>query len=148
MPKKTYRTFFLKKLYTYVRDEEGNKIPVEFQGGIQIDSTSKFVTSSEMLQKGLESSPAFGRDYYLESEVEEDEPKKESAKPAAKKAEDKPAEPAVPLGDIKDIKRFHNLVEMKNYMAELGIEGVSEMNYLQAKAAALKEGYDFQISKA
>ena len=48
---------------------------------------------------------------------------------------------------MKDIRRFHNLVEMRNYMAELGFEGVQEMNYMAAKAAAAKEGYDFQIQK-
>ena len=36
---------------------------------------------------------------------------------------------------------------MRAYMAELGFEGTEKMNYMQAKSAAAKEGYDFQISK-
>lgn len=143
MPKKTYRTYFLKGLDIHVQDEDGKRIEVVFRGGIQIDSTAKFSTSDEKIQNILENLSGFGRDYYLES-VQEAAP---VAAPAAPKEEDKPAEPKKILADVKDSRRFRNLVEMKNAMAELGISVTPEMNYMSAKAAAAKEGYDFQIQK-
>ena len=51
------------------------------------------------------------------------------------------------LAEVKDSRRFRNLVEMKNAMAELGIELEEGANYAKAKAAANKAGYDFQIQK-
>ena len=145
MAKKTYRTYRLKGLQILTRNPEGKPVEVNFRSGIQIDSTAKFSTSEEWLQDKLESMDGFGKTFYLESVQQS---KAEVKKPAtlAEAPEDKPLEKT--LTDVKDIKRFHNLVEMKNHMADLGIEGVAEMNYLQAKAAAIKEGYDFQISKA
>ena len=56
-------------------------------------------------------------------------------------------EEAPTITDVKDVKRFHNIVEMRAAMAELGFEGVQGMGYLQLKYAASKEGYDFQIQK-
>ena len=144
MAKKTYRTYYLKNLQLLLKDKEGKRVEVIFRGGIQIDSTSKFSTSDEKLQQMIENCYGFNRDYYLESVREDSKPAPVEA-PAPKKKEE---EPEQPLTDVKDIKRFHNIVEMRNYMAELGFEGVQEMNYMQAKAAASKAGYDFKISKA
>lgn len=144
MAKKTYRTYRLKGLQLLLPKEDGSWQEVVFRGGIQIDSTAKLSTSDEWLQNQLESLDGFNRDYYLESveEKEEAKVKKAESAPAPEKQEEKP------LTDVKDIKRFHNLVEMRNYMAELGFDGVQEMNYAQCKAAASKEGYDFQIQKS
>lgn len=74
MAKKTYRTYHLKGLQVLVFDEKGRSIEVNFRSGCQIDSTAKFTTSDEDLQKALEKSSGFGRDYYLES-TREDTPK-------------------------------------------------------------------------
>lgn len=52
-------------------DETGHTIEVNFKGGVQIDSTAKFTTSDEKVQKKLEESSGFNRDYYLESVREE-----------------------------------------------------------------------------
>lgn len=142
MIKKTYKTFRLKKLYKYV-DVDGKSVEIVFKGGLQIDSTSKYTTSNEAIQKALEENRGFGREYYLES-VEE---KNEKPAPAPEKKPVKKAEEKAPLTDVKDIKRFHNIVEMRNYMAELGFAGVENMNYQEAKAAAQKEGYDFKIQR-
>ena len=141
MVKKTYRTYSLKSLSFDLELEDGNQVEVLFRSGIQIDSTAKFTTSNEEVQQLLESRSGFERDYYLESVRETEE-----AKPV--EVVEPKAETKKVLTDVKDIKRFKNLVEMRSYMAEIGIEGVSEMNYMQAKAAAAKEGYDFQISRA
>ena len=51
------------------------------------------------------------------------------------------------MDEVKGKENFRNLVEMKNRMAELGIALEEGANYLQAKAAATKAGYDFQIKK-
>lgn len=71
MAKKTYRTYHLKGLQVLVFDEKGHSIEVNFRNGCQIDSTAKFTTSEEDLQKALEKSSGFGRDYYLESTRED-----------------------------------------------------------------------------
>ena len=71
MAKKTYRTYHLKGLQLLLCDEYGHQMEVNFRSGCQIDSTAKFTTSDEALQKVLESSSGFGRDYYIESVREE-----------------------------------------------------------------------------
>ena len=73
MAKKTYRTYHLKGLQILTSDESGHVIEVNFRGGSQIDSTAKFSTSDERVQKALEKSGGFNRDYYLEN-VQEDTP--------------------------------------------------------------------------
>lgn len=144
MAKKTYRTFFLKGLNLLLSDKDGNRIEVVFRKGGQVDSTSRFTTGDVTVQEALESCSGFGRDYYVES-MDEDKPA--GAEDAAPAVESKPEPEKAPLTDVKDVKRFHNIVEMRSAMAELGFEGVQEMGYLQLKSAASKEGYDFQIQK-
>lgn len=146
MAKKTYRTFYLKSLCLRFPIENDKRLEVVFRGGIQIDSTAKFTTSDEKVQSLLESASGFGKLYYIESEVENAPAagKEEAAKP--KKAE-KAAEPEKPLVDIKDSRRFRNLVEMRNAIKELGIDIADNCSYADAKAIAQKEGYDFQIKR-
>lgn len=71
MAKKTYRTYHLKGLQLLLCDEYGHQMEVTFRSGAQIDSTAKFTTSDENLQKTLESCSGFGRDYYIERVREE-----------------------------------------------------------------------------
>lgn len=71
MAKKTYRTYHLKGLQLLLCDEYGHQMEVTFRSGAQIDSTAKFTTSDENLQKTLESCSGFGRDFYIESVREE-----------------------------------------------------------------------------
>lgn len=141
MAKKTYRTFFLKGFHLLLTAEDGNRVEVKFSGGIQIDSTAKYTTSNETIQELLENNSGFGRDYYIES-VEEDARAEE---PAPK--EEKPKVEKQVLPEVKDTQRFRNLVEMKNRMAELGIELSDDANYQKAKAVAAAAGYDFQIKR-
>ena len=144
MAKKTYRTFYLNGLNLLLTDEDGKRIEVRFRKGIQVDSTAKYVTSDEKVQALMEKSSGFGRDYYVESVVENNPVAEEEiqAPVVEEKKEETPT-----LTDVKDVKRFHNIVEMRAAMAELGFEGVQGMGYLQLKSAASKEGYDFQIQK-
>jgi len=143
MPKKTYRTFELKRLTFQFTGKDNTLLEVAFRGGVQTDSTSKYSTSNEEIQNLLEGTSSFNRDFYIES-VEDTG---NDAAPAPKKIEKAPEPEVKPLTDVKDIRRFRNLVEMKNALEELGIEGLNEMNYMQCKAAAAKLGYDFQIQK-
>ena len=143
MARKTYRTFRFKGLQLFVKGEDGRPIEINFRGGIQIDSTAKFTTSDEQLQKKIEALDVYGKSFYLESVEDEASKASENVEPVAEPAPEQEER----LTDIKDIKRFRNIIEMKNYMADLGIAGVQDMNYAQAKSAAKKAGYDFQISK-
>ena len=142
MAKKTYRTYNLKGLRLLLKDEAGERVEIRFFGGIQIDSTAKFTTKDEKIQRLLENCSGFGRDYYIESVVEDAPVAAEPEKKPAPKVEEKPV-----LAEVKGSERFKNLVEMKNRMAELGIELGEGENYQKAKAAAIAAGYDFQIKK-
>lgn len=146
MAKKTYRTFSLKKLSLFLLNEKGERKEIVFSGGLHIDSTAKFTTADESLQKLVESCNGFNRDYYLESVRETEKPAGEPVV-AKKKAEPEKAPEKKPLTDVKDIRRFKNIIEMKNAMAEVGISVTPQMGYLAARAAALKEGYDYQVQK-
>ena len=73
MAKKTYRTHHLKGLQILLFDDYGRPMEVNFRSGAQIDSTAKFTTSDERMQKALESCSGFGRDFYVES-TREDKP--------------------------------------------------------------------------
>ena len=143
--KKTYRTFSLKSLQLCLKDKFGESVEVIFRGGIQIDSTAKFTTADPRVQDLVEKCSGFGRDYYIESEREVGEPA--DAPVAEKKAEPAKAPEKEVMSDMKDSRRFRNLVEMKNAMKELGIELDDDANYIKAKAAAAKAGYDFQIQR-
>lgn len=143
MPKKTYKTFSLKGLNLLLVNDEGERVEVVFRGGIHFDSTAKFTTADESLQKLIEKCKGFGRDYYLESVREDPKPDE----PVAEKKAEPAKEPEKVLTDVKDIRRFKNLIEMKAAMVLVGISVTPEMNYAAAKAAAKKEGYDYQIQK-
>ena len=144
MSKKTYRTFSLKGLQIRLNGKDGERIEIVFRSGIQIDSTAKFTTSSKELQDMLENSQGFGRDYYIESEVDTE---KKVAAPVEKKVEPQLESTKEIMEEMKDSRRFKNLVEMKNAMKELGIALDEDVNYAKAKAVAAKAGYDFQIKK-
>lgn len=73
MPKKTYRTYRLKGLQLLLPNGVGGIIEVNFKKGIHIDSTAKYSTKDEKVQKALEKCSCFNRDFYLES-VQEDAP--------------------------------------------------------------------------
>ena len=71
MAKKTYRTYHLKGLQILLFDDYGRPMEVTFRSGCQIDSTAKFTTDDENVQKALESCSGFGRDFYIENVREE-----------------------------------------------------------------------------
>lgn len=145
MIKKTYRTYSLKGLQLCLKGKWGKRVEINFRTGIQIDSTAKYTTSDPEIQALMEKCTGFGRDYYIESQTEMDE-----AAPAPveeKKVEEAPVPEKEIVSEMKDSRRFRNLVEMKNAMKELGIELDDNATYPKAKAAAAAAGYDFQIKK-
>lgn len=142
MAKKTYRTFFLKGLQLLLTDEAGDRIEIKFRSGIQVDSTSRYTTSNEEVQRLLEEAEGFNRDYYIESVKDDGEP---AAEAKAKEAKADAAKPV--MTEVKGSERFKNLVEMKNRMAGLGIELEADADYNKAKAAAAAAGYDFKIKR-
>ena len=147
MAKKTYRTYSLKSLLLMLKDENGERIEIKFYGGIQVDSTAKFTTKNEKIQAMLEKSSGFGRDYYIESVVE-DAPAPDRKEEKSMETASAPKEEKKPVMDeMKGSERFRNLVEMKNRMKELGIEIEKDANYAKTKAAAIAAGYDFQIQR-
>ena len=145
MTKKTYLTYFLKALQLLL-NKDGKRTEINFRGGIQVDSTAKYTTANEEIQELMEKTKDFGTNFYIESVVDDgaNAPAKATApaKEEAKKAEEKPV-----MDEVKGSERFKNLVEMKNRMAELGIELDADADYNKAKAAAVAAGYDFKIKR-
>lgn len=142
MAKKTYRTYFLKGLQLLLNDEDGNRIEIKFRSGIHVDSTARYTTSNEDVQRMLEGANGFNRDYYIESVKEDEAPVAEAPAKKAKADTEKTV-----MSEVKGSERFKNLVEMKNRMAELGIELEADADYNKAKAAAAAAGYDFKIKR-
>lgn len=141
MTTKVYKAYFLKSLSI----DLPNGKTIVFRGGIYADSMAKYTTDNPEIQKMLEKSRAFNDTFYLESvQTVEDKP---TGTPVQPVKEEKVAEPEKPLTDVKDIKRFRNLVEMRAYMAEIGLPVKDDSNYMECKAIASKEGYDFQIKR-
>lgn len=67
MADKTYKTYYLKGLQLLLSDGQGGTMEINFRGGCQIDSTARFSTSDEKVQKLLEKCSGFNRDFYIES---------------------------------------------------------------------------------
>lgn len=148
MTKKTYRTYRLKSLSLFSRDSKGNRIDVVFHKGVQVDSTARFSTSDPKIQSFLEKCSGFGRDFYLEKEEPIAEAKVAPVKEEQPKVEKpKPEKIDISESGLKDVKRFRNIVEMREAIRSIGIQVSSEAGYSELRAAAAKEGYDYQIQK-
>ena len=140
--RKTYKTYKLKSFVIPVTIE-GKKISVEFKGGCMLGSTATYATSDEKIQKEIESSLFFNREYYLDKVVEE--------------VSDKPAEPVVKpepvveeekeVVDILDAQTFKNLVELRNALQDKGIDVSQITNVKAAEAVAKKNGYNYTVEK-
>ena len=141
--RKTYKTYKLKSLVIPV-NVGGNKISVEFKGGCTIGSTATYTTSDERIQNELESLVFFKREYYVDSIVEEAVPAPVYTAPVKK-------EPVVEeekeLVDVLDAKTFKNLVELRNAIADKGIDVSQITNVKAAEALAKKNGYNYTVEK-
>ncbi len=145
MAKKTYRTYFLKSLDFHFSQEDGQSIEVVFRGGIQVDSTAKYTTSDEKVQKLLEATALFNKEFYLEKE-EKDEVENEEKK-VAKVAEPKVEEDG-PTTLIIDQKTFRNIQEMRSAMTEyVAEEEIAGKKYPELLRICKEKGLDYKIVK-
>ncbi len=97
-----------------MHDETGRAIEVNFSGGVQIDSTSKFSTRDEKIQEALEKCSCFNRDFYLES-VQEDAP---APVPSPAPAEETSPAPAVEGYIVKVADRAAAVEWLKEHFPE------------------------------
>lgn len=142
---KTYRTRELKGLSLQIFVEGDIRTTISFKRGCTLGSTATYVTSNPKIQEALESLNAYGITFYLESEkvVGEDKPKVEAPKPAPTPV----VEEEKTMVDILDAKTFKNLVELRNALADNGIDVSSVTNVKAAENVAKKNGYNYTIEK-
>lgn len=117
-----------------------------FKRGCTLGSTATYTTSNPEIQKALESLSEFGPTFYIEKKVVVDE----AAPVVAKKPEVKP-EPVIEeekeVVDILDAQTFKNLVELRNALADKGIDVSQITNVKAAESIAKKNGYNYTIEK-
>lgn len=116
-----------------------------FKRGCTLGSTATYTTSNPDIQEALESLNEFGSTFYIEKEVAVDE-----AAPVVK-PEVKP-EPVIEeekeVVDILDAQTFKNLVELRNALADKGIDVSQITNVKAAESIAKKNGYNYTIEKS
>lgn len=141
MSKKTYRTYTLKSLDLHFNGGPTGSTEIVFRRGLQVDSTAKFTTSDERIQKLLESTKLFKRDYYLEKEVCDEAPK-------SAKAPEPVEEEQTPINLIIDTKTFRNIQEMRAAMAEYVPEkDLKGKKYFELLGICKAQGLDYKIIK-
>ena len=144
---KTYRTRELKgySLHLFIGDNNV-RTNILFKRGCTLGSTATYTTSNPEIQKALESLSEFGPTFYIEKKVVVDE----DAPVVAKKPEVKP-EPVIEeekeVVDILDAQTFKNLVELRNALADKGIDVSQITNVKAAESIAKKNGYNYTIEK-
>lgn len=139
MAKKTYRTYHLKGLQILLFDDYGRPMEITFRSGCQIDSTAKFTTSDENLQKTLEASSGFGRDFYVESVREEKAAP--DASPVAEDGDDGLNEANGQTDEAEDNKTLQVEVADKSDAIEWLKEHNPEAGYTAAKLRS-KEAFE------
>jgi hypothetical protein len=143
---KTYRTRELKgySLHLFIGDSNV-RTNILFKRGCTLGSTATYTTSNPEIQNALESLSEFGPTFYIEKKVVV-----EDASPVVKKPEVKP-EPVIEeekeVVDILDAQTFKNLVELRNALADKGIDVSQITNVKAAESIAKKNGYNYTIEK-
>lgn len=142
---KTYRTRELKGLSLHLFVEENVRTQIVFKRGCTLGSTATYTTSNPKIQKALESLGSFGVTFYVEKEqvVGEDKPVVE----APIKIIEPIIEEEQEVVDILDAQTFKNLVELRNALADKGIDVSSITNVKAAENLARKNGYKYTIEK-
>lgn len=145
---KTYRTRELKGLSLMLLSSTGKRINVSFRRGCTLGSTATYVTSDPEVQKALEATNDFGPTFYIEREevIGEDMPEVD-VKIAANKVEEPTIEEEKEVVDMLDAKTFKNLVELRNALADKGIDVSQITNAKAAENLAKKNGYNYTIDK-
>ena len=148
MAKKTYKTYSLKGLQILLFDDYGRQTEVNFRAGAQIDSTAKFTTSDENVQKAIEACSGFNRDFYLES-TREDAPVAAPApehKVAAAEPETTEAEPETNGNVIKVATKSDAIEWLKEHYPEKEYTGVKLRSKAAFDAACKECGVVFEIT--
>lgn len=135
---KIYKTRTLRG-YSLTLLIDGKPEFIRFSEGYQVDSTAIFSTSDPKIQKALEALHAFGPEFYIAGE-QNDEEVETSQEPVKE-------EKILPKEYI-DAKKFKNLVEMKDALIAAGLKIENSWNYTQTKKFAFEHGYDYQVSRA
>ena len=154
MAKKTYKTYRLKGLQILFFDESGCAMEVNFRGGVQIDSTAKFSTSDEKIQKALEECSGFNRDFYLES-VSEDrpadapvrEPEEENPVDTVAETEEIAAEETAAEDNVVNVATKSDAIEwLKEHFPEEGYTSVKLRTRDAVTEAGKKHGILFEFT--
>lgn len=144
MTRKTYKTFRLKGL-SIPLTIDGNTVHVDFKAGCSATSTATYVTSNPKIQEAMESLFGFNRDYYIDRivELEAESPKYVApvVTPEPEIEEDKE------VVDMLDAQTFKNLVELRNALADKGIDVSKITNVKAAESLAKKNGYNYTVEK-
>ena len=142
---KTYRTRELKGFSLLLLDENGKRLSISFKRGCTLGSTATYTTEDPAIQKALEATNDFGPTFYIEKEekIGEDTPMyvKISAKPEPVVEEEKE------VVDMLDAQTFKNLVELRNALADKGIDVSQITNVKAAESIAKKNGYNYTVEK-
>lgn len=142
---KTYRTRELKGFSLLLLDENGKRLSISFKRGCTLGSTATYTTEDPTIQKALEATNDFGPTFYIEKEekIGEDTPMdvKISAKPEPVVEEEKE------VVDMLDAQTFKNLVELRNALADKGVDVSQITNVKAAESIAKKNGYNYTVDK-
>ena len=146
---KTYKTRELKGFSVHVFVEgETLRRHISFKRGCTLGSTATYVTSDEKVQNALESLASFGVTFYLEStETVGVEEKPIEVKVAAPKVEEPKPEEEKEVVDVLDAQTFKNLVELRNALADKGVDVSLVTNVKAAESLARKNGYNYTVEK-
>lgn len=145
MTLKTYRTRELKGLSLHLFVDGDTRTNVVFKRGCTLGSTATYTTSNQKIQAALESLASFGVTFYIEKEtvIGEDAPVN-----VAPKVKPEPiVEEEKEVIDILDAQTFKNLVELRNALADKGIDVSQITNVKAAENIARKNGYNYTIEK-
>ena len=142
---KTYRTRELKGLSLMLYSSTGARINISFKRGCTLGSTATYTTEDPEEQKALEATNDFGPTFYIEKEEKIGEEAPSEVKIASKEA---PAiEEENEVVDVLDAKTFKNLVELRNALADKGIDVSQITNVKAAENIAKKNGYNYTVEK-
>ena len=107
-------------------------------------STATYTTSDERIQNELESLVAFGREFYIDKQYSVEEETQSEPKTGVKEPVIEEEKEVV---DILDAQTFKNLVELRNALADKGIDVSQITNVKAAENIAKKNGYNYTVEK-
>lgn len=140
---KTYRTRELKGFSLLLLDENGKRIAISFKRGCTLGSTATYTTEDPAVQKALEATNDFGPTFYIEKEERIGEEVSIAAEPKATPETEEEKE----VVDVLDAQTFKNLVELRNALADKGIDVSMITNVKAAENIAKKNGYNYTVDK-